>query len=384
MVKLKDVARVVSGSTPKTSVTEYWNGDYLWVTPAELNEDTNLVNETQRKITKLAIDDTSLKPLPLGTVLLSSRAPIGKVAIAGKTMYCNQGFKNLVCQSNLYNKYLFWFLKGKTYYLNSLGRGATFKEISKSIVEDVIIPLPPLEVQKKIAQTLDAASELISLRKKQLAELDNLIKYVFYDMFGDPVVNEKGWKQVRLGSKLNIIGGYAFRSSEFKNAGIPIIKIGNINSGNFVDKEIDFWTYDKKLDRFLLYPNDIVISLTGTVGKDDYANVCILPNKYPQYYLNQRNAKLELTQELDAIYLLNLLKDSKVKGQLTGISRGVRQANISNGDLISLLVPLPPLHLQNQFAEIVTKIEAQKALVQKALDESQYLFDSLMSQYFEA
>jgi type I restriction enzyme S subunit len=257
------------------------------------------------------------------------------------------------------------------------------KRVPKAFLENALIPLPPLETQKQIAQTLDTATELLAMRKQQLAELDNLIKSTFYEMFGDSVTNEKGWDINRLDNCLSVIGGYAFKSNDFSDAGIPIIKIGNINSGVFHDNGISFWEYEKKLDKYLLHPNDIVISLTGTVGKDDYANVCILPEKYPDYYLNQRNAKLELKGNINAYYLLHVFKDSQIKGQLTCINRGIRQANISNGDIIAMSIPIPPLDLQNQFAAIVTKIEEQKALVQKAIDKTQFLFDSLMNDYFE-
>ncbi|OPY58488.1 MAG: EcoKI restriction-modification system protein HsdS [Pelotomaculum sp. PtaU1.Bin035] len=154
--------------------------------------------------------------------------------------------------------------------------GSTRVRISRKNLETVRVPLPSLEIQEQIAQTLDTTSELLSMRQQQLAELDNLIKSTFYYMFGDPVGNEKGWKVIQLADCLSIVGGYAFKSTDFSNEGIPIIKIGNINSGTFHDKGISFWNYDKKFDKYLLYPNDIVISLTGTVGKDDYANVCIL------------------------------------------------------------------------------------------------------------
>src|SRR5699024_1901632 len=130
--------------------------------PAELTDESDVIYESQRKITQQAVTDSSLKSFPAGTVLLSSRAPIGKVAIAGIEMYCNQGFKNLVCSKNIYNRYLYHFLKSKTSYLNSLGRGATFKEISKSIVENIEIPLPPLDEQRKIAAVLDKVSDLIA------------------------------------------------------------------------------------------------------------------------------------------------------------------------------------------------------------------------------
>ena len=151
LVRLGDVCMVVSGSTPKSNVADYWDGDIVWITPAELTDNSYIINDSVRHITQKAVQETSLKPFPAGTVILSSRAPIGKTAIAGREMYCNQGFKNLVCSARIDNKYLYCFLSCKTEYLNSLGRGATFKEISKSIVESIEIPLPDISVQRKIA-----------------------------------------------------------------------------------------------------------------------------------------------------------------------------------------------------------------------------------------
>ena len=145
MAKLGDICTVVSGSTPSSSVAEYWDGNHIWITPAELSDDSFIIYDSVRHITDKAIQETSLKPFPEGTVILSSRAPIGKTAIAGCKMYCNQGFKNLICSDSIYNKYLYFFLSSKTDYLNSLGRGATFKEISKHIVENIEISLPAIE-----------------------------------------------------------------------------------------------------------------------------------------------------------------------------------------------------------------------------------------------
>ena len=188
-VKLGDICTVVSGSTPKSECQEYWNDDINWVTPTEMAEESDVIYESQRNITKKAVVDSNLKAFPPGTVLLSSRAPIGKVAIAGKEMYCNQGFKNLICSEKIYNRYLFHFLKSKTAYLNSLGRGATFKEISKDIVENIEIPLPPRGEQKKIPAVLDKVRNLIGKHRQQLNKLDELVKSRFIEMFGDPVIN---------------------------------------------------------------------------------------------------------------------------------------------------------------------------------------------------
>ena len=154
-VKIKAVAEVVGGSTPKTDRAEYWDGGFNWVTPAELKEDDYIVTKTQRTLTEDGINSCSLRRLPIGTVLLSSRAPIGKVAIAGIEMYCNQGFKNLICSRELNPLYIYTLLKYNSNYLNSLGRGATFKEISKSIVENIYIPVPEIDRQNEFARFVE-------------------------------------------------------------------------------------------------------------------------------------------------------------------------------------------------------------------------------------
>ena len=373
----------MSGSTPKTNIAEFWDGDVKWITPAELDENTYIITDSVRKITNLAMQKTGLTAFPAGTVILSSRAPIGKVAIAGCKMCCNQGFKNFICSELVNNKYLYWFLKHNTAYLNSLGRGATFKEISKSIVSSIEINLPSLEEQQRVVDNIEKISTIITLRKKEISILDDLIKARFVEMFGDPETNSKGWAEISLSEKLNVLGGYAFKSDQFEETGgIPVLRIGNINSGYFKPVNMVYWKEDRSLERYAMYPGDLVMSLTGTVGKDDYGNVCILGNAFEMYYLNQRNAKLELKDGLDKYYLAELLKFSQVKKKLTGISRGVRQANISNKDILNLVTPIPPMELQQQFANFVAQIDKSKATVQKALDETQLLFDSLMQQYF--
>lgn len=244
------------------------------------------------------------------------------------------------------------------------------------------IPLPDRDTQSKILKTMKQTTSVLYSRQQQLAKLDELIKARFVEMFGDPVINEAKWPIERLEKHLTIIGGYAFKSDGFKTEGIPVLRIGNINSGHFLPTNMVYWHDDPTLERYKTHPGDLVISLTGTVGKNDYGNVCILGNSYNSYYLNQRNAKLELKETLNSMYLSELLKFPKIKSHLTGISRGIRQANISNKDILSLPISIPPLSLQNQFADFVAEVDKSKVEVQKALDQTQLLFDSLMQQYF--
>ena len=150
-VTIKEIGTVVGGATPKTDHDEYWGGSYRWITPAELEADSGYIYDSVRKLTKAGVESCSLQEMPVGTVILSSRAPIGKVAIAGKTFYCNQGFKNIICKEEIIPRYLYTILLLNVEYLNSLGRGATFKEISKGIVESIRIPVPPIDLQNQFA-----------------------------------------------------------------------------------------------------------------------------------------------------------------------------------------------------------------------------------------
>ena len=172
--KIKDIGKIISGSTPSTNIPEYWNGEYLWITPAELNDDSFIVNSTDRKLTYLGVKASSLIELPIGTVLLSSRAPIGKVAIVGEKMFCNQGFKNIIPNEEVNPIYLYYILKEKKEYLNFLGRGVTFKELSKEIVENISIKVPPIELQNKFAERIEKIEKLKFEIEKSIETAQNL------------------------------------------------------------------------------------------------------------------------------------------------------------------------------------------------------------------
>ncbi|EJU08712.1 restriction endonuclease subunit S [Fusobacterium hwasookii] len=172
--KIKNIGKIISGSTPNTNTPELWNGDYLWITPAELKDDSFIVNSTERKLTYLGIKKSSLIEMPIGTVLLSSRAPIGKVAIVGKNMFCNQGFKNIIPNEEINSIYLYYILKEKKEYLNFLGRGATFKELSKEIVENISLKIPPIELQNKFAERVEKIEKLSFEIEKSIKEAENL------------------------------------------------------------------------------------------------------------------------------------------------------------------------------------------------------------------
>lgn len=178
-VRLGDVCRVISGSTPKSGNPDFWDGTIPWVTPAELDDDSHWIYGTERCLTREGFESASLRMMPVGTVLLSTRAPIGKTAIAGIELCCNQGFKNLVCGEEVECEYLYRYLKSSTALLQSLGKGATFKELSKKDVERLVIPLPSVEEQRELFTRLDAIDVEIRQAKEQSERLDELVKSRF-------------------------------------------------------------------------------------------------------------------------------------------------------------------------------------------------------------
>ena len=379
MTRLGDVCTVISGSTPKTSVAEYWDGDIKWITPAELNEDSFYLYDSQRHITELGKEKTGLSYMPIGTVILSSRAPIGKTAIAGCEMCCNQGFKNLICSDDIFNEYLYYFLKGKTDYLNSLGRGATFKEISKSIVENIEIRLPALEEQKQIARQFGEIYRLISLRKQQLARLDGLVKARFVELFGDTILNPFGWKKDLLGTVCDVRDG-THDSPQYYESGYPLVTSKNVTGGKIdltdcsLICEADF----KKInERSKVDIGDIIMPMIGTVGKP------VIVDIEPNFAIkNVSLIKFKADSRVLNIYIRALLQSDYFDDAVLSKVRGGTQKFISLGDIRKLEVLVPPMELQEQFATFIKQTDKSKVVVQKALDEAQTLFDSLMQEYF--
>ncbi|SMP71387.1 restriction endonuclease subunit S [Anoxynatronum buryatiense] len=390
LVKLKEVAEIVSGSTPKTNKIEYWDGQIHWITPADLEKKSNgYIYSTSRKITDKGFESSNLKMLPVGTVLLTTRAPIGKVALAGVELCTNQGFKNIICDSAvLASEYLYYYLTSQHDQLNALGRGATFKEISKKIVEDLIIPLPPLQTQQKIVQVLDKAQSLIDKRKEQIELMDELIQSTFYEMFGDPVVNEKAWITKKVGSQLErIISGWSVSGEERKkiNGEIAVLKISSVTSGAFKPDEHKVANQlDKK--KVLVKPlkGDILFSRANT--RELVAASCIVEDNYDDLFLPDKLWKIVIDSKKLSNYWFNaLLQNNSFRATLTKQASGTSGSmlNISKNKFENSLMPVPPIEFQKQFADIVQKIEAQKQLMEQALTEMENNYNSLMQRAFK-
>lgn len=380
MAKLGDVCKVVSGSTPDSNNSSFWDGEYPWITPAEIDDESRVVIETRRKITVDGIKKTGLKPFPTGTVILSSRAPIGKVAIAGTEMFCNQGFKNLICSSQIYNYYLFWFLKSKTDFLNSLGRGATFKEISKSIVEKIEIPLPSLVEQHRVATELDKASGLIALRKRQLELLDELVKARFIEMFGDPLEEKQSYKIERLSDIAEIkIGpfGSMLHESDYIVNGIPVINPSNITNDKILP-DINHTVTQEKYDELYSYKlllGDIVLGRRGEMGR------CAVVET-EGLLCGTGSLIIRSSSRMRPYILQKILSHPTYRSYIADKSVGVTMQNLNVSIVGSFLIPEYPIELQDEFILLSKKIDQLRLEMLCGLDTMETSYNALLQEYF--
>jgi len=358
--RLGDICEIVSGSTPKTGVTEYWDGNVKWITPAEINDDSYIITDSVRKITELAVNKTGLTSFPEGTVILSSRAPIGKVAIAGCEMYCNQGFKNLICTEKIYNRYLYWFLKGNTEFLNSLGRGATFKEISKQIVANIEINVPDYDKQLAVVAHLEKVNEIIKLRKQELQKLDELIKARFVEMFGNPLDS----------NKVNYIFTECVefnpKKSEVKDlqdvevAFVPMECVGvdgsfSIKGTGLVSEYYSGYTYFRDGDVLLAK-----ITPCFENGKVAIATDC---KNGIGFGTTEFHVSRPLKGITNSVWVKYLLKNDMVHDLATiNMSGSAGQKRIQTPFFNKLKIYVPPIEEQEQFADYVHQVDKSKVV----------------------
>lgn len=381
-----EICTVVSGTTPKSDKAEYWGGNLIWITPAELKEGNAVIYDSVRHITKAAVKASALKPFPKGTVILSSRAPIGKVAIAGTQMYCNQGFKNLICSEVIYNGYLYYYLKAKTAYLNSLGRGATFREISKQIVEKIKIPVPSMQEQHRIADILFKIDALMGKRQQQAEKLDELVKARFVEMFGDPVRNCLHTAARPMTEICQIIDGdrgknYPKADNFFDKGDCLFLNAKNVTKAGFNFDECMFITKDKDnvLRKGKLQRGDIILTTRGTIGNLAFYTDDV---PYSDIRINSGMVILRMNREyINPIYFIEQFK-MQLENIKRKIASGTAQPQLPISTMNKIKVIIPDIRLQANFANFVHEVDREKERIQRSAALLETLKRSLMQQYF--
>ena len=276
-------------------------------------------------------------------------------------------------------------MKSKTDYLNSLGRGATFKEISKSIVENIEIPLPEVNHQKEIAEKFKKLEQLIFLRKQQLAKLDELVKARFVEMFGDVLLNSMQWPEKTLENMADIVSGITKgrKTAEADLQEVPYMAVSNVKDG-YID-----WTTVKtilatrqEIEQYRLMPDDILMTEGGDPDKVGRGAIIKVPLKNSIHQNHIFRVRLD-EQEILPSFFAEYLRHQKAKRYFLGCAKQTTGiASINMRQLRALPTLVPPLSLQKQFAAFVERVDQQKQTVQQSLEKLELMKNALMQEYF--
>ena len=387
MVKLKDCCDVVGGATPKRNVASYWGGDIPWITPKDIsNLNSPFIHEASEYITSAGYKAAATHILPAGTILLTSRAPIGNVAIAGIELCTNQGFKSLIPGINVHNKYLYHCIKKLVPKLELLGNGATFKEVSKAVVENFEIPLPPFEEQKRIARILDKSDSIRQKREQAIQQADNFLRTIFLDMFGDPVENPKGWKVKPLISLVvgKLQNGAYFPKDKYSKDGVEMVHMADafydvIQRGNLKRVRAN----DVDIKKYSLTHEDLMIS-RRSLNYEGAAKPSLIPQSDEPLIFESSMIRLTPDKkQIDKLFLFHyltnpLVKDHFIRKFVTGATiKGINQKNLEQ---VRILVP--PMELQKKFSDIVNMLETYKSKLSGSENSSIKLFTALSQRAF--
>jgi type I restriction enzyme, S subunit len=415
-VALGDVGEVISGGTPSTDRSDFWDGDIVWVTPKDLGRPRSIeVESAERTISKLGLESSSARLLPPGTVLLSSRAPIGHLGIAALPLATNQGFKNIICSKRLNSRYLFHILRGSIDELAAKGRGNTFMEIPGKVVKTFRLPLPSLPFQEAVATFLDALYQRVSGQQQELPHLpaplaeqrrvvtriEELAAQIreartlrheaaeeaeaFLSRAASHLLDESGWPITPLG---NILVGSPRNGlspkQQVETGGRGMLRINAVSSTptRFVDmtalKRVE--VSDQVAQPFVVQNDDVfIVRYNGDINR--VAKPAIYKGKndsrivYPDKLMRLRPDPVQMTPD----FLVFALKSRSVRDQIEEIGKTTAgNIGISGRDAKSFKVPLPPLAEQSRMVSELDALQAEVDALKRLQAETAAELDALL------
>lgn len=377
-VKLQDIAEFIrTGKTPPTSQTQYFDGQVNWYTPGDFNNG-KILNASKRTLTQIALDDKKAITFPKNTLLITCIGDIGKIGITQEDCSSNQQITGIKPKENTDVNYLYyWFIANKK-VLENTANSAIVPILSNKTLQNIDFRFPNLPTQQKIAAILDKADELRQYNKQLIEKYDALTQSLFLEMFGDPVHNSKKWPEVKFSEVGKLDRGKSKHrprnAPELLNGPYPLIQTGDIaNSGGYVNSYKS--TYSEfGLKQSKLWPTGtLCITIAANIAKTGILTFeACFPDSVVGFVPNEKT---------NNIYVQNWM--SFLQAMIEEKAPMAAQRNINLAILKDLEFMMPPIKLQNQFAERIQLIEIQKQQVQEVLSKSKQLFQGLLQQAFK-
>lgn len=360
IVSLSDVAEVVNGGTPKSKVARYWGGDVQWLTPKDMGQmEGREIAATPRTISKEGLANSSAQLVPANSVILSTRAPIGHLAINTAPMAFNQGCRGIVPGAYLDTIFLYYFLLANKQRLNDLGSGTTFKELSASRLKSVQLPLPPLEEQKRIAAVLDRAFAALDRARANvtanLADATELFESQRTALLAKVALGSPIRNLGSISSRVSV--GHVGETSKYyvEAGGIPFIRSQNVRPSGLDAASVRQINraFHAKLKKSQLVGGELLFVRVGANRSD----CCKVP--VGQGEMNCANIVFARPIEGNLPYLENFCQSRRGRELLLGMTTGSAQGVINTRSVAKLPIPFPELGIQES---VVARIDAIRAV----------------------
>lgn len=387
--RLAEVCTTGSGGTPsRSSMERYYEGGTIpWVKSGELRE--SIINDTEEHVTEVALRETSVKLVPAGALLLAMYgATVGRLGTLGVAATTNQAVCHIIPDPKVAEaRYVYHALSAQVSSLVARGVGGAQPNISQGIIKELVLPLPHLAEQRRIAEVLDRAEALRAKRRAALVQLDALTEAIFLDLFEGPETSE--WPMSTVAGVANSSNGSIrtgpFGSqllhSEFIDEGVAVLGIDNAVANEFRWGERRFVSEAKYRDlkRYTVKPGDVLVTIMGTCGR-----CAVVPNDVPVAINTKHLCCITLDPEkcLPVFLHAYFLRHPIARQYLAQTAKGAIMAGLNMGIVQAMPIPLTPLPLQHEFARRIAAVEKLKAAHRASLAELDALFASLQHRAF--
>ena len=384
--RLEELFDLQMGKTPSRNETAYWDSDdYKWISIGDLSKCGKYISETKEYISERAVRDSGISLIPSNTVVMSFKLSIGKTAITAEPMYSNEAIMSFRDRHvvDLLPDYIYYLLSGRDWD-EGTNKAVMGKTLNKATLSKVIVRIHSIEQQKEIVSILDKVSSVISARQQELSALNNLIKARFVEMFGDPKLNPHGYPVHQLSDYIQFLTSGSRGWAEYcvdggsewfitiKNVKDCRITTDNMQPVNAPD--------NAEAKRTRVEEGDLLISITADLGRTGVVTKEIADHGA---YINQHLTCIRLERELlEPLYVAYFMESPAGKEQFVSKNQSAVKAGLNFNSINTLRLIVPPLTIQREFLRFVAQVDKSKFAVQKSLEETQKLFDSLMQQYF--
>ena len=374
------------GKTPSRNNPKYWEtSDNKWISIGDLSHVGKYIYDTKEYLSDEAVSSSGIKAIPANTVIMSFKLSIGKTAITSEKMYSNEAIMAFHDKyvAQMLPEYIYYMFKCKNWDVGT-NKAVLGKTLNKATISQIEVDICNIDKQREIVKILDVVSAIIDSRTKELAKLDDLIKARFVEMFGDTVDNPFGWEKHKLNEYIGFLtsGSRGWAKYFVDDENELFITIKNVKNNHIELNDVQYIVApdNKEAERTKVKAGDLLISITADLGRTGVVDDEIAKKGA---YINQHLSLIRLKQEsVNPLYVSYFLETVGGKRQFERKNQNGVKAGLNFEAIKSLEILVPPKYLQEKFLNFVAQVDKSRFAVQKALDETKVLFDSLMQEYF--